>query len=59
MHNGCCKVLEGVAEQLRVHSRVVWLILADSIDEKLISFVFQYEILYDIGHKYYHDTTRR
>ena len=33
--------------------------MADNIDEKLISYVFQYEILYDIGHKYYYDTTRK
>ena len=30
--------------------------MAVNIDEKLINSVFNYEILYDLGHKYYYDT---
>ena len=30
--------------------------MADNIDEKLINSVFNYEILYDLGNKYYYDT---
>ena len=33
-------------------------IMAVNIDEKLNS-VFNYEILYDLGHKYYYDTARK
>ena len=34
-------------------------IMAVNIDEKLINSVFNYEILYDLGHKYYYDTARK
>ena len=33
--------------------------MADNIDEKLISLVFQYSILYDVSHKFYYDATRK
>lgn len=33
--------------------------MAENTDEKLIVLVSQYEVLFDIGHKFYYDTRRK